>query len=141
MTAGLLARAAMGDRSGVLAPDKLQVIIDGEHQECGEYFLMIMSTLRRLFSGMHPFWGEGPGGIRYTHMAGDAYRLNRSLVGIVRGKPASYVTEKNGYVSRNADRIEISMDCGFVVDGELFAPEAGHRVEVTGDRTIQFVRT
>lgn len=141
VTAGLLARAAMGDRGGILAPDKLQVIIDGEHQDCGEFFLMIMSTLNQLFSGMQPFWGEGDGGVRYTHLAGSAYRLPRSLTGILRGKPAPFVTEENGYVSRNAKRVELNADCGFTVDGELFPPEPGRRINITADHTIRFVRT
>ena len=142
VTAGLLARAAMGDRGGILAPDKLQLRIDGELQDDGEFFLMLMSTLNKLFSGMQPFWGEGPGGIRYTHIAGSAYRLPRSLTGILRGKPAPFVTEENGYLSKNAKCVELSADCGFTVDGELFPPaEAGRRIEITADQTIQFVRT
>ena len=69
------------------------------------------------------------------------YRLPRSLTGILRGKPASFVTEENGYVSRNAKRVELSADCGFTVDGELFDPEPGRRIEITADQSIRFVRT
>jgi diacylglycerol kinase (ATP) len=102
---------------------------------------MIMSSLQRLFSGMRPFWGVGAGGLRYTHMASNAYRLPRSLPGILRGKPAKFVTEENGYVSRNASCIELKTDCGFTVDGELFAPVAGQQVEISADHAVQFVRT
>jgi len=141
VTAGLVGRLAVGDTDGILSPDKVQVIIDGEPQQRGEFYLAIASTLDRLFSGMRPFWGEGPGGVRFSTIASDAHRIPGSLTGILRGSPRSYVTEENGFTSRNAGRVELSLECGFTVDGELFDPEPGRRVELTADNTVQFVRT
>ncbi|MDP6979881.1 MAG: diacylglycerol kinase family protein [Myxococcota bacterium] len=141
VTAGLVGRLAVGDTDGILSPDKVQVIIDGEPQERGEFYLGIASSLDRLFSGMRPFWGEGAGGVKFSTIAADAHRIPGALAGILRGKPRSYVTEENGYTSRNARRVELCLDCGFTVDGELFDPEPGRRVELTADHTVQFVRT
>lgn len=141
VTAGLLGRLAVGDTDGILSPDKVQVIIDGEPQERGEFYLAIASSLDRLFSGMRPFWGEGPGGVKWSTIASDAHRIPSALAGILRGRPRAHVTEENGFTSRNAGRVELSLDCGFTIDGELFAPESGQHVELTADDTVQFVRT
>ncbi len=141
VTAGLVGRVAVGDTGGILSPDKVQVIIDGEPQERGEFYLGIASSLDRLFSGMRPFWGEGAGGVKWSTIASDGYRIPSALTGILRGKPRSHVTEENGFTSRNAGRVELCLDCGFTVDGELFDPEPGRRVELTADDTVQFVRS
>ncbi len=141
VTAGLVGRLAVGDTDGILSPDKVQVIIDGEPQKPGEFYLGIASSLDQLFSGMRPFWGEGAGGVKFSTIASDAHRIPGALAGILRGKPRAHVTEENGFTSRNAGRVELCLDCGFTVDGELFDPEPGRRVELTADNTVQFVRT
>ena len=140
ITAGLVGRMAVGDHTGILTPDKIQVLIDGEYQPRSEYLLMISSSLHRLFSGMRPFWGEGDGGVRFTTIASDAHRIPRSLSGILRGRPASFVTEENGYTSRNAKRVGLKMDCCFTIDGELHPGEPDQTVELNADRTVRFVR-
>jgi len=141
VTGGLLGRLAMGENDGILLPDKVQVLLDGEPMAQGEFYLMIASTLSRLFAGMRPFWGVGPGGVRFTSMASNAQRMSSSFAGILRGRPGDFVTEENGYTSRNLDRVQLRLDCGFTVDGELFDPEPGRVVELTADRTVRFVRT
>ncbi|MFT5442327.1 MAG: hypothetical protein ACI8W3_001369 [Myxococcota bacterium] len=141
VTAGLLGRLASGDQTGILHPDKVQVMIDGEPLPSGEFFLMIASSLNRLFSRMQPFWGVGSGGVQFTTIASDAHRIPRSLLGILRGKPLPFVTEENGYMSRNAKCVELKLDCGFTVDGELFGPAPGCQVELSADQVVQFVRT
>ncbi len=141
VTAGLVGRLAVGDTDGILSPDKVQVIIDGEPQKRDEFYLGIASSLDRLFSGMRPFWGQGPGGVQFSTIASDAHRIPSALAGILRGKPRDHVTEENGFTSRNAGRVELCLDCGFTVDGELYDPEPGRRIELTADHTVQFVRT
>jgi hypothetical protein len=140
VTAGILGRMAVGDNTGILTPDKVQVLIDGEYMPRSEYFLMISTSLHRLFSRMRPFWGEGDGGVRFTSIASDADRIPRSLPGILRGRPASFVTEESGYTSRNAKRVGLKMDCGFTIDGELYPGEPDQTVELSADHTVRFVR-
>ena len=78
--------------------------------------------------------------MHFTSISSDSYRMARSFPGILRGRPQEYVTQENGYVSRNLDRVQMRFDCGFTVDGELFDPEPGRVVELTADRTVRFVR-
>ena len=140
VTASLLGRTALGDHQGVLTPTKVQILLDGEPVPHGEFTLVISSTLGRLFAGMRPFWGTGPGGVRFTSMASGAYRMGAAIPGILREKPASFVTPENGYTSRNLKCAELRLDCGFTVDGELVSGEAGRVVTITADDCIRFVR-
>jgi diacylglycerol kinase (ATP) len=140
VTASLMGRLAAGDTNGILQPDKVQVLIDGEFHERSEFFLLIASALDRLFSRMKPFWGDGSGGVQFTSIASDAHRVPRSFLGILRGKPLPFVTEANGYTSCNANRVALRLDCGFTVDGELFDPVPGRQLEISADHTLQFVR-
>jgi hypothetical protein len=141
VTAGLLTRLAMGNKSGVLTPDKVDLLLDGKPARHGEYNMLISSTLDRLFAGMRPFWGEGPGPLRVTGMAAGCDRLGRAAPGILRGRPQAWVTPQNGYTSENVKCAELRMDCGFTVDGEVVLPEPGQIVTVTARDCVQFVRT
>lgn len=140
VTAGLITRACMGQSEGILEPNKVQVLLDGEPLPTGEYVMIISTSLRRLFAGMRPFWGNGPGGVRFTAVTSGAHRIGSAVPGILRGKPRSWVNDETGYVSRNVKCAEMRFDCGFTVDGELVKPEAGCVATLTADDRVQFVR-
>jgi hypothetical protein len=140
VTAGLIGRAITGDHSGILTPDKVEILLDGESVKQGEFHLVIASTLSRLFARMRPFWGQGPGGVRFTAIAAPAYRIGSAAVGILRSQPQDWVNPENGYTSRNVDRAELRMSCGFTVDGELWQPDPGRSVSLTAERVVHFVR-
>jgi len=140
VTAGLLARVAMGSQTGVLTPDKVDLLLDGEPARHGEYTLLMASTLDRLFAGMRPFWGEGPGPVRVTGLAAGCHQMGRAAPGILRGKPRAWVTLERGYASENVRVAELRMDCGFTVDGEIVLPEPGQTATISARDCLQFVR-
>jgi hypothetical protein len=140
VTAGLLGRAITGDKSGILTPDKVQILLDGESVDQGEFHLVMASTLSRLFSRMRPFWGQGPGGVRFTSIAAPCERIGQAAIGMLRGKPAEWVTPENGYTSRNIERAELRMNCGFTVDGELWQPDPDRSIALSAERVVHFVR-
>ncbi|MGY8738507.1 MAG: diacylglycerol kinase family protein [bacterium] len=140
VTAGLLGRAITGDKSGILTPDKIQILLDGEAVDQGEFRVVMASTLSRLFSRMRPFWGQGPGGVRFTSIAAPSKNIGRASLGLIRGKPANWVTPENGYTSRNVERAELRMNCGFTVDGELWQPDSDRSIELSAERVVHFVR-
>jgi hypothetical protein len=141
VTGALLSRLALlRERDGVLAPDKLQFMLDGEMQPGGEYTLAMACTLDRLFAGMRPFWGEGDGGVPFTAIESGAKDLWKAAPGILAGRPGTHVHERNGYTSRNVDRALIGANCGFTVDGELVDPKPGRVISVTATEPIRFAR-
>jgi hypothetical protein len=140
VTGGLLLRASMRDRKGVLTPDKIQILLDGEMVPQGEFYLVIASSLQRLFLRMNPFWGDGPGGVRFTSLASSAPRMRAAVPGILRGRPRPFVTPENGFTSAKPRRAELRLDSGFTVDGEFFEPMSDEVVTITANRRVTFVR-
>ncbi len=140
VTASLIGKTLLRPRSGVLAPDKVQMLLDGESVPQGEFRLVIASSLNRLFLRMNPFWGEGPGPVRFTCAASGAKNFAKSAIGMLRGRPKPFVTPEAGYTSKNVECAEMRFDCGFTVDGEIFSPRSDETVTLTGDRRVTFVR-
>jgi hypothetical protein len=140
VTGGLILRASMRDRKGVLAPDKIQILLDGEMVPQGEFYLVIASSLQRLFLRMNPFWGSGRDGVRLSSIASNASRVRSAVPGILRGKPKPFVTPEHGFTSKNSERAELHLDCGFTIDGEIFQPINDEVVTITADRRVTFVR-
>lgn len=140
VTAGLIGRMITGDKSGILAPDKAQILLDGQSVDAGEFHMIIASTLSRLFARMRPFWGQGPGGVRFTAISSPCERVGAAALGMLRGKPAPWVSPEAGYTSRNVEHAELRMNCGFTVDGELWQPDSDRSVSLTAERVVHFVR-
>jgi len=140
VTAGLILRAIAKRRDGVLTPDKAQIVLDGELVESGEFFLIVASSLQRLFLGIDPFWGIEKAPVRFTALASGSERIAMAAPGILRGKPRSFVRPEAGYTSRNVEVAELRLDAGFTVDGEIIPPRSGEIVRISGDRRIRFVR-
>ena len=140
VTGTLLGRAALGRLGGVMKADKMRAAFDGEPRPPREYRLVMATTAERLFFGMRPFWGSGPGPVRTTLMAADAWRMTRAAPGILRGRPAPWVGPDCGYESHNSDHVEFQLDCGTTLDGELYAERPDRTIELRGDRRIRFVR-
>lgn len=140
VSAGLIGRLITGDRTGILAPDKIQILLDGNPMDQGEFHLVIASTLSRLFARMRPFWGQGPGGVRFTSLAAPTEKFGKAAIGILRGKPANWVTPEAGYTSRNVEHAELRMNCGFTVDGELWQPDSERSIALTAEQVVHFVR-
>jgi len=139
VTAALIAKTLARPTRGIMTPDKAQILIDGECVSDDEFYLIIASSLQRLFLRLNPFWGRGRGPVRLTAVASRARGLAAAVPGILRGRPGAGVTVENGYSSANAARVELRLDCGFSVDGEDFAAQADERITISADRRIHFV--
>jgi diacylglycerol kinase (ATP) len=140
VTMGLVCKAAFRARDRVLEPDKLQILLDGELVERGEFHLAMATTLRRLFWGLRPFWGSESGGVHFTGVASDASRFGLTAPGILVGRPGGHAVPENGYTSRNVERAQFRMGCGFTIDGEMFEQRREDVVTVRPDRRVRFVR-
>ena len=64
----------------------------------------------------------------------------RAAPAVMRGKPNRYVRPEFGYTSHNAHELELDLDCGFTLDGELFEPPAGAPVILRGGSSAYFLR-
>jgi hypothetical protein len=136
----LLVKVMLRPTQGILAPDKCDVRSAGHELADPELYLLIASTLDRLFLGMNPFWATGPGGVRLTAVSNRAQRIWRAAPGILRGSPPDWVTRERGYTSARLEHAKLRISCGFTIDGELFDPEPEEEIELAADRRIRFLR-
>jgi hypothetical protein len=140
LTMALVAKTMWRPREGLLRPDKIDIHLDGLPVNGGEFRLTISTSLRRLFWRLDPFWGAGPGPVRFTCIGSDARHIASAAPRILWGRPAPFLSPENGYTSRNVERAELRLSCGFTIDGELFAPRDDEVVTLAADRRITFVR-
>ena len=140
VTGTLVTKVLFRPTSGILTPDKCQVRVDGRDFCDAELYLLISTTLDRLFMRMNPFWGVDPGAVRITALASRAQWMPVAAPGILAGRPARWLAPERGYASARVERAELRISCGFTVDGELFAPEPEEEIELGADRRIRFLR-
>lgn len=138
---GLVAlRALLGSCRGVLSRDRLDIRLDGCPLAPGSFLLAFATTLDSVL-GLRPFWGREEAPIRCTAVAEGAPRRLLAPLRIVRGRPPQPDGPLAGYVSHNVHQLQFRLDCGLVIDGELFGPKAGRVVRLAADRRLRFVRT
>lgn len=136
----LIARLMAGSRAGILQPDAMRIRLDGQQLQPENFLLVFATTLERLFLNIRPFWGREHADVRITAIAGDVRCPLRAVPGILSGRPPASITPEAGYTSRNVNEVELRLDCGLVLDGEMFVPKPGRVVRIGADRRIQFVR-
>ncbi|GMR12936.1 MAG: diacylglycerol kinase family protein [Gemmatimonadota bacterium] len=100
----------------------------------------LASTLHRLILGTRPHWGEEDGPVHFTLVEKGARAFWRSLPRIARGRPGAKLTPERGYLSHNANAVELTFDGPFVVDGEVYhARAADGPFRITAPRTVTWL--
>lgn len=104
------------------------------------YLLILLSTLHSLSPGVTPFWGAGAGALRLTLVREPPRHFAGAIWSALRGRPGALTTPDNGYISLNADALEIRMNGGFVLDGEILELREDQPVRITTGPALTFVR-
>jgi diacylglycerol kinase family enzyme len=122
--------------------EPMAIGLDGDRAEEKPYLVLIATTLNRLLLGLSPFWGDQQAdgrAIRYTSVDFPPKRLARALLPVLRGRPKGWM-EGEGYRSGAARDITLDIQSPVVLDGEIFQPEPGLPIRLTGDRTQCFIQ-
>lgn len=135
-----LAKIAFGHGGSMVPPLHLSGRLDGRPLQTGAYLGMLVSTVSRQFLGLRPFWGREPAPLQYTAVSYWPEHLWRAVPAVLRGRPNRFVRPEYGYTSHNAWDLELHLDCGFTLDGELFTPRPGTAVTLHGGATAAFLR-
>jgi hypothetical protein len=114
--------------------------IDGRPVQGGPHLGIVASTLDHLFLGIRPFWGAESGRVRCTALGYSPRWLLLAMVPALRGRRGRFVTPENGYTSYNGDLLDLEIDAGFTLDGELFDAGPGTHVRITAPATASFLR-
>jgi len=111
--------------------DNEQLVIDANHLGT------ITTTLPSLYLGLDPFWGDGPGPLRFTYAEGDANALLPTILGQWIGRQDLSKLRDRGFSSYNAHSLTFRTHAAVVLDGEPF--EASD-FTVTATRPVTFIR-
>jgi len=111
-------------RDNYVIPVPVRVSLDKKLPQQRNCLLLMISTLERLFFGLRPYWGKEDGPLHYTAINAKPQHLLRALPALMRGRKNRYGTPKNGYFSYNVQQVELTLNSGFTLDGELFEPES-----------------
>jgi len=100
-------------------------VLDGRPMERRAEFLVLVSTLERLFLGMRPYWGKETGPLHYTAVSAESKCLLRILVSLLRSQKSCHAIPENGYFSHNVREVQLEFEGDFTLDGELYATGSG----------------
>jgi len=135
-----LGKIALGQAASMFPPLHLSGRRDDHVLPHAAYRGVLVSTVSRQFLGLRPFWGSEAGPLKFTTMSYAPRYLWRAAPAVMRGRPNRYVRPEYGYTSHNAHALELHLDCGFTLDGELFTPRPGAPVILRGGATASFLR-
>lgn len=129
-----LRRALLGPQARTLRVGaSVQLTIDGVPAAPGQSFIGLVTTLPgRLTAGFNPFWGVGDGPMRWLDVRAPAPGLARGAPLTALGRPMRWMRAA-GYRSGRARRIALTLDSGFVLDGERFA---GGALSIAAEETL-----
>jgi hypothetical protein len=122
----------------MLEGEEVAADLDGEKRH-GRELLLLATTLDRLVVRSRPFWNEDRGPVRYTSIAYPAERVLRRAWTVLYGRDRSHL-DPAAFFSRGASRIELRMDCGFTIDGELFRASSATPLVISAPDVLRFVR-
>lgn len=124
--------AALTGNDRLLPATAMGISLDGTSPRRHDYLFAMVSTLERLFLGLHPFWGSEAGPLHFTALKAKPPRLLRNLPSLLRGRRTATATPENGYYSSNAGRIILDFRGTFTLDGELFQARSPLTIEPAG---------
>jgi diacylglycerol kinase (ATP) len=137
-----LGKVFSGNGGTLFPPLHAEVSTDGVPLAKQAYFGILASTMDRQILNVSPYWGSGPGPLRFSSLAYHPRHLARAVIPLLRGRPSPYLRPEFGYHSVNAHEVQMTFDSRFTLDGELFAPQgdlAG--VTLSAHRRAYFLRS
>ena len=86
-----------------------------------------------------PFWNTGGRSIHYTSIAYPPRRLLRSARRVLYGGDDRDLPP-DCYLSRGADRVELTLSSPFTLDGQLFEADPDTPLVLKAEHSAEFVR-
>ncbi len=129
--ARLLLAALTGNEKLLPATD-MGISLDETLGRRNSYLFAMVSTLERLFLGLHPFWGKEPAPLHFTALKMKPPYLLCNLPFLLWGRRTATASPENGFFSHNVGQITLDFRGRFTLDGELFEARAPLTIEAAG---------
>ena len=124
---------------GASVGHRMKLTIDGARGPDGSAYLLLVSCLPGLMLGTDPFWGEGPGPLRWTWVDHPPRHLAIAVGPLLFGRPLGWMS-RQGYLSGRALRIEIESDTPLLLDGEHLEAGPGNPIVIESGNELIFAR-
>jgi len=124
--------AALTGNDKLLPATDINICIDKTEVKQNSCLLVMVSTLERLFLGLHPFWGREAAPLHFTALQSKPPCLLRNLPSLSCGRSTMSATPENGYISHNARQILLDFVGKFTLDGEIFEAKSPLTIEAAG---------
>lgn len=85
-----------------------------------DYWLVLASSLERLFLGLRPYWGPRHGAFFFSALRARPAHALRTLPSLFWGRAGALATPANGYYSQKADEVLLEVDGPITLDGEIY---------------------
>jgi diacylglycerol kinase family enzyme len=116
--------AALATKSrNVVNPIPINIAWDQHQSKPEDYLLVLISTLERVILGLRPCWGTEDGPLQFTAVGSRPRHLLPTIFQLVFKRDNRYPKSKNGYISHNVHKVQLDLQSGFTLDGELYFPD------------------
>jgi diacylglycerol kinase family enzyme len=128
-------------RQKILRPIPMTIHLNQQHEaNRNDFLIVLISTLERLFFGLHPYWGEEDGPLHFTSVTSRSRHILRTIFQLTRGQRPRYATQEHGYQSHNVKQIKIICASPYTLDGQIYHPaDDNSPIIVRHGGTLSFV--
>ncbi len=110
-------------RQKILRPIPMSIQVNQQHNTTKNDFLIVLvSSLERLFLGLHPYWGKEDGPLHFTSVTSKSRHVLHTIFQLARGQQPRYATLEHGYQSHNVKQIKIVCASPYTLDGQIYHP-------------------
>jgi diacylglycerol kinase (ATP) len=124
--------AALTGNDKLLPATDMGISLDENPGRRKGYMFAMVSTLDRLFLGLHPFWGREAAPLHFTALKTKPSYLLRNLPFLLYGRRTATATPEHGFFSHNVREITLDFRGRFTLDGELFEARGPLTIEAAG---------
>lgn len=124
----------------VVDPTSITVHLDGQSFGADNYLALFITTLVCLRPGIRPYWGEGPGPLKFTAIAHEPKHLLLAAPSLFRGKLSRYLKPEFGYTSKNIHEAALQSEAECALDGQILASAPHRTFVVTCGGEVDFLR-
>jgi diacylglycerol kinase (ATP) len=124
--------AALTGNDKLLPATDMGISLDESPGRRNGYLFAMVSTLERLFLGLHPFWGREVAPLHFTALKTKPPYLLRNLPFLLYGRRTATATPENGFFSHNVREMTLDFRGRFTLDGELFEARGPLTIEAAG---------
>ncbi len=124
--------AALSGNETFVPSTHMEIRFDAAPPQKNAYLVAMISTLERLFLGLHPFWGTEAAPLRFTALKANPPCLLRNLPSLLRGRRTRTASPENGFFSHNVREITLDFKGKFTLDGEIFEAKGPLIIEPAG---------